>query len=72
MFQSESLPENTLSCSPEIKEDFIEDTKTDAFHSFHNVIILVGEFKRRYADRIATFGGVMEKFLKGKTYNNGF
>ena len=32
--------------------------KIDAFHSFQDVILPVGEFKRRYGNRVATLGGV--------------
>jgi len=39
-------------------EDLIEDVQIDAFHSFQDVILPVGEFKRRYGDRVATLGGV--------------
>jgi len=42
----------------EIMEDLIEDVKIDAFHSFQDVIIPVGEFKKRYGEKIATLGGV--------------
>jgi len=42
----------------EVMEDLIEDVKIDAFHSFQDIIIPVGEFKKRYGDRIATLGGV--------------
>ena len=41
-----------------LMEDFIEDVKIDAFHSFQDAIIPVREFKKRYGDRIATLGGV--------------
>ena len=41
-----------------LMEDFIEDVKIDAFHSFQDVIIPVGEFKRKYGERVAVFGGV--------------
>jgi len=41
-----------------LMEDFIEDIKIDAFHSFQDTIIPVGEFKRRYGKKIAVFGGV--------------
>jgi len=48
-----------------LMEDFIEDVKIDAFHSFQDTIIPVTEFKRRYGDRIATFGGVdMDKLCR--------
>lgn len=48
-----------------LMEDFIEDVKIDAFHSFQDAIIPVAEFKRRYGDRIATFGGVdMDKLCR--------
>jgi uroporphyrinogen decarboxylase len=39
-------------------EDLIEDVKVDAFHSFQDIILPVGEFKARYGTRIATLGGV--------------
>jgi len=41
-----------------LMEDFIEDVKIDAFHSFQDLVIPVAEFKRKYRDRIATLGGV--------------
>ena len=41
-----------------LMEDFIENIKIDAFHSFQDAIIPVTEFKRRYEDRVATLGGV--------------
>lgn len=48
-----------------LMEDFIEDVKIDAFHSFQDKIIPVVKFKRRYGDRIATFGGVdMDKLCR--------
>jgi len=42
----------------EVIEDLIEDIKIDAFHSFQDEIIPVGEFKKRYGDRVAVLGGV--------------
>jgi len=39
-------------------DDFIEDVKIDAFHSFQDEIIPVSEFKKRYGDKIAVLGGV--------------
>jgi len=48
-----------------LMEDFIEDVKIDAFHSFQDAIIPVREFKKRYGDRIATLGGVdVDKFCR--------
>jgi len=48
-----------------LMEDFIEDVKIDAFHSFQDSIIPVTEFKKRYGDRIATLGGVdMDKLCR--------
>jgi len=48
-----------------LMKDFIEDVKIDAFHSFQDLIIPVGEFKKRYGDRIATLGGVdMDKLCR--------
>ena len=49
----------------EIMEDLIEDVKIEAFHSFQDVIIPVGEFKKKYGKRIATLGGVdMDKLCR--------
>lgn len=46
-------------------EDLINDVKIDAFHSFQDTIIPVGEFKGRYGGRIATLGGVdMDKLCR--------
>lgn len=42
----------------EVMEDIIEDVKIDAFHSFEDVIFPVGEFQRRYGDRVAALGGI--------------
>ncbi len=42
----------------EIMEDFINDVKIDALHSFEDVCCPVTEFKRRYGDKIALLGGV--------------
>ena len=42
----------------EIYEDLIEDCKIDAKHSFEDVIMPVGEFKRQYGDRITPLGGL--------------
>jgi len=41
-----------------IMEDLIEGVKIDAFHSFQDNIIPVGEFKRKYGERIVVLGGV--------------
>jgi len=43
---------------PGIIEDFIEDIGIDAFHSFQDTIMHVGDFKAKYGDRVATLGGV--------------
>ena len=48
-----------------LMEDFIEDVKIDAFHSFQDTIIPVVKFKKKYGDRIATLGGVdMDKLCR--------
>ncbi|MHA1605343.1 MAG: uroporphyrinogen decarboxylase family protein [Candidatus Freyarchaeota archaeon] len=39
-------------------EDFIEDVKIDAFHSFQDEIMPVWEFQEKYGDRVAVLGGV--------------
>ncbi len=41
-----------------IMEDLIEDVKIDGKHSFEDEIMPVGEFKRKYGNRIAVLGGV--------------
>lgn len=41
-----------------VMEDLIEDVRIDAFHAFQDVIIPVGEFKKKYGNRIAVLGGV--------------
>jgi uroporphyrinogen decarboxylase len=49
----------------DIMEDLINDIRIDAFHSFQDVILPVTEFKRKYQDKIATFGGVdMDKLIR--------
>jgi uroporphyrinogen decarboxylase len=48
-------------------EDFIDDVKIDAFHSFQDEIIPVWEFKKRYGEKIAVLGGVDVNKLA--TYN---
>jgi len=42
----------------EIMEEVIDDIEIDAFHSFQDVIIPIGEFVKRYGDRVAALGGV--------------
>ena len=39
-------------------DDLIQDVKIDAFHSFQDVIIPIGEFLDQYGDRVAGLGGV--------------
>jgi len=39
-------------------EALIEDVQIDAFHSFQDVIMPIGEFKARYGGRVAALGGV--------------
>jgi len=39
-------------------DDFIDDVKIDAFHSFQDEIIPVWEFKKKYGEKIAVLGGV--------------
>ena len=48
-------------------EDFIDDVKIDAFHSFQDEIIPVWEFKKRYGEKIGVLGGVDVNKLA--TYN---
>ena len=42
----------------EVYDDLIEDVGIDAKHSFEDVILPVGEFKRRYGDRVTPLGGL--------------
>ena len=42
----------------EVYEDLIKDCRIDAKHSFEDVILPVGEFKRRYGDRVTPLGGL--------------
>ena len=42
----------------EVMDDLIEDLHIDAFHSFQDEIMPVGEFVRKYGHKIATLGGV--------------
>lgn len=46
-------------CEP-IMEDLIEEVKIDGKHSFEGGIMPVWEFKRKYGDKIALWGGVDE------------
>jgi uroporphyrinogen decarboxylase len=48
-------------------EDFINNVKIDAFHSFQDEIIPVWEFKKRYGEKIGVLGGVDVNKLA--TYN---
>jgi uroporphyrinogen decarboxylase len=41
-----------------IMDDLIDDVGIDAKHSFQDKILPVGEFKRKYGDRIGVLGGV--------------
>lgn len=42
----------------EIYEDIIEYCKVDAKHSFEDAILPVGDFKKKYGDRITPLGGL--------------
>jgi len=42
----------------ELMDDFIDYVEIDAFHSFQDEIIPVGEFKKLYGEKIAVLGGV--------------
>jgi len=54
----------------EIMDDLIEVVKIDAFHSFQDVIVPVGEFKKRYGNTIAILGGVdMDKLSRLEEQN---
>jgi len=46
-----------------IMDDFIDDVKIDAKHSFEDAILPVTEAKRLYGDRIALLGGMDVDFL---------
>jgi len=41
-----------------VMDELIDDVHIDAFHSFQDVIIPIGEFRRRYGGRVAALGGV--------------
>jgi len=48
-----------------IMSDLIEDVKIDAFHSFQDVILPIGDFLARYGDRVAALGGIdMDKLAR--------
>ena len=42
----------------DVMDDLIEDVKIDAFHSFQDVILPVGDFMKKYGDRVAALGGI--------------
>jgi uroporphyrinogen decarboxylase len=42
----------------DLMDEFIDDVRIDAFHSFQDVIIQVGDFVERFGDRVAALGGV--------------
>lgn len=42
----------------ELMDDFIDDVKIDAFHSFQDEIIPVVDFKKIYGEKISVLGGV--------------
>jgi len=42
----------------QIMEELIEDVRIDGKHSFEDEIMPVGEFKRKYGDRVGVLGGV--------------
>jgi uroporphyrinogen decarboxylase len=44
--------------SPSVMDDLIDLVKIDGFHSFQDVILPVGEVKKRFGDRLALMGGV--------------
>ena len=49
----------------EVMQELIEDVRIDAFHSFQDVIIPIGEFQDRYGDQVAALGGVdMDKLAR--------
>lgn len=50
--------------------DFIEDVKIDAFHSFQDEIIPVWEFKKKYGNKIGVLGGVDVDKLAGYNEEN--
>ena len=41
-----------------IMDDLIDDVGIDAKHSFEDAIVPIGEFQRRWGDRIGVMGGV--------------
>ena len=41
-----------------VMDELIDDVKIDAFHSFQDVIIPIGQFMHRYGSRVAALGGI--------------
>ena len=41
-----------------VMDELIDDVHIDAFHSFQDVIIPIGDFVRRYGGHVAALGGV--------------
>jgi len=50
-----------------IMKDLIEDVRIDGKHSYEDAIIPVGEFQRKYGDRIAVLGGVDMDVLSSRS-----
>ncbi len=49
----------------EVMDDLINDVRIDAFHSFQDPIIPVGDFMKLYGDRVAALGGLdMDKLAR--------
>jgi len=49
----------------EVMQDLIEDVRIDAFHSFQDLIIPIGEFMSTYGGRVAALGGIdMDKLAR--------
>ncbi|OFX13092.1 MAG: hypothetical protein A2Z18_02115 [Armatimonadetes bacterium RBG_16_58_9] len=47
----------------EVYDDLIDDCKIDAKHSFEDVILPVGDFKRLYGSRVTAVGGLDVDFI---------
>jgi len=68
---SYDLPYILHSCGnlQEVMDDLIDYVGIDAKHSYEDKIMPVGEFKRKYGNRIAVLGGVDVHFLSTRSEN---
>ncbi|KAA3610920.1 MAG: uroporphyrinogen-III decarboxylase-like protein [Calditrichaeota bacterium] len=50
-----------------VYDDLIDDCKIDAKHSFEDIILPVGEFKKQYGERVTPLGGLDVDFICSKS-----